>query len=95
MSESGAKAGIFYKIIFTHKELNFRFLKIGITCRGIKERYKNYKEYDMDIIDIVETTNLQSAILEDDFKKSTNLKKFKFPKNITFSGWTECYELED
>ena len=76
-------------------KLKFTFLKIGITCRGIKERYKNYKDYDMIVLEETHGTNLSSAILEDDFMKTTKLQKFIFPNDVKFAGWTECYCIED
>jgi len=88
----GNQPGIFYKIIFTHKTLGFSFIKVGITARTIKRRYSGYLDYNYEIISEVLTTNLESAILENEYKSLHN-NKFIFPENCKFGGYTECYSI--
>jgi hypothetical protein len=76
--EKGSKPGIFYKLIFEHKILGFKFLKVGITSKSIKERFKSYKDYKIIVVEEIKTTNLNSAILEQNFKNECKLKKFIF-----------------
>jgi len=93
--ELGNEPGTFYKLLFTHK-LGFRFIKVGITSRNIKTRYSHskYKDFTYEIIEEINTTNLESALMEQEFMKNTKLKRFKFPENVKFTGYTECYEAK-
>jgi len=90
----GASPGIFYKLKFRHIS-GFEFLKIGITSKSIKKRYniKLYKDYVYTIIEEIQTTNIEAALMEREFIKTTKLKKFKFPDGIDFVGRSECYNL--
>jgi len=89
--------GIFYKLKFTHLETNLQFMKIGITKNSIKERFrkKEYDIFDIEIIEIINGTMLEVAILERDYKLLNKLNKFYIPKSITFDGHTECYFLDE
>jgi len=90
----GAKPGIFYKLKFEHKS-GFKFLKVGITSKTIKQRYGRgiYKDFTYEIIEMIECSNLESARMEKEFMRTTKLKKFKFPPDISFKGVNECYEI--
>lgn len=91
--ELGSQPGIYYELKFRHKELNFEFLKVGITSQGIIKRYRGYTDYEYEILKEIHTTNLESAILENEYLKTYKDNKFKFPKNIHFRGRTECFNI--
>ena len=94
--ELGSKDGIFYVLKFKHKILELEFIKIGITSNNIQTRFHSYKNYEYDIIIEHKMTMLNCAKLEKIYKDYFINKKynFKFPKNLDFSGRTECFEME-
>lgn len=64
------------------------FIKIGITCRNLKERFPklNYK-----VINVISSKDA-GDIFEKEKSLHTLLKKYKYiPKN-KFRGYTECYK---
>ena len=91
-ADLGNQIGIFYILKFKHKTLNFEFIKIGITRKSIEYRYKSYHDYTYDILNVIYETNLNTAIIEYEYKNNKKLTKFIFPENLeTFKGKTECY----
>jgi len=95
-SDIGNKPGTFYKLLFTN-ESGFQFIKVGITSKTIKQRYSGikYNDFSYIVLEEIKCNNLESALLEQTFKRETELKKFKFPKSVSFEGYTECYEVQD
>lgn len=93
--ELGNSPGIFYKLKFKHKSLHFEFLKVGITRRSIKMRYNTsqYNYYEYEVLEQIIDTNINVAKMEKDFKNDSKNKKFKFPNDLKFIGWTECFQL--
>jgi len=93
----GNKPGVFYKLLFTHINLNFSFIKVGITSVSIKKRYnkKCYKDYSYKIIEEVKCTNLESAQLEHNYININKEQKFIFPDNVKFIGYTECFKIKE
>jgi len=91
----GAKAGIFYVIHFIRDD-GVEFIKIGITSKSIKERYKDkqYRRYTMNIITELHTTNLISAEIEDNFLTANQHNRFSFDNHIEFDGYTETLNIE-
>ena len=63
------------------------FIKLGITCKGIKERYrkKTLMPYDYDIISSIESDNLRLLYLVEASCKS-KLKSYKYTPKIGFGG---------
>jgi len=88
----GQELGLFYKLKFQHVS-GFEFIKVGITSKGLKERYSStkYKDFIYEVQELKVMTNLASAELERTFMKTTELKKFKFPKGVEFNGKSECF----
>ena len=95
--EKGEEEGVFYKIKVTHKPTQLEFLKIGITSLSTYQRYKysQYKEFDFLVIEETFDINLNTAILEEKYKKENKKKRFYLPEYIKFSGRTECYILDE
>lgn len=88
----GQELGLFYKLKFQHVS-GFEFIKVGITSKGLKERYSNakYRDFVYEVMELKVMTNLECAKFERDFIKNTKLKKFKFPKGVEFNGKSECF----
>ena len=85
----GQEQGLLYLLKFSNdKEL---FYKVGITSNSIKQRYrnKNYKVYNIEVLKIVEDSNLNCAIFERSLHKLNENIRYK-PLN-KFDGWTECF----
>ena len=71
-------------------------MKIGITGRSIKERYKyGYNDFNIEILETTKVTNLESAKLERDFKFNNYKSKMELPQRIKdiFCGYSECYTI--
>lgn len=94
-SRIGQEIGVFYKILFTHKETGIKFIKVGITTNTIKQRFKQASpDFDYIIIDQIQDTNLNCAIMEQQYKSANWHRRFYIPKEWKFSGKTECYEYD-
>ena len=95
--ELGSQPGIFYKLLITHKPTNLKFIKVGITSVGLDKRFqsKQYDDFDIEELEVVNTTNLESALLEEKFKHDNMHQKFLPPKALRFEGYTECYLLDE
>lgn len=93
--ELGNEQGVFYKLLVTHKESKIQFIKIGITSKSTKQRYKSYKDFDFEVLEETFDTNLNVAKMEREYKKNNKTSRFYLPKDIIFGGRSECYELDD
>lgn len=94
-NDLGNEVGLFYVLKFKHVQTNIDFIKIGITRQTLEQRYNLngiYKEFTYDVLYLSNTTNLDSAIQEDYWKIKLKPHKFKFPENLKFKGYTECYD---
>src|SRR5690606_38061756 len=92
----GQEPGIFYKLKVIHKQTKIEFIKIGITSLTSYQRYdfSKYTDFEFDVIDEIHTTNLESAILERQFKQDNKSKRFFLPRDIDFCGRRELYEYD-
>lgn len=75
--------------IFNESE---EFIKIGITSRTINKRYKNLKNYKLEIIKIIEDSPSKTFDMEKKILKEN--KMFKYLPKLPFEGWTECLSIE-
>jgi len=66
------------------------FIKIGITTKTLKERFK-YIPYSFEIINVVEGESSYIFDLENRFKRF--FKKNKYTPKIDFLGKTECFKI--
>ena len=82
-----------YFLKFIHKLDRETFYKIGKT-KNIKTRYscKDYSDYIIEEIDVIESTHLWVAEQEEKFINS--FKKYKYKPKNKFGGWTECFKEE-
>ena len=71
---------------------NEEFLKIGITNKSIKERYKYLKQYNYEILETFENTPSVVYDLEKSLLKTFKLNKYN--PNICFQGKTECFNIK-
>lgn len=71
------------------------FLKVGISS-SFKNRLSHYKEdgLDFEILEVVNTTAIQAALLEREVLKYIRENDFRHIPNKVFAGWTECATLE-
>jgi len=87
---------IFYKILMTHKESGMKFIKIGITAKSTKHRYKSYlKNFDIEVLEEIVDDGTTIMKIESDYKKNNKHKRFYLPETIEFNGKTECFLLDD
>lgn len=72
-----------------------KFLKVGISSE-YKKRLTRYTEFgiDFEILKIIETTALNSAILERSVLKFIKDNELRYIPKHEFKGWTECATLE-
>jgi len=68
------------------------FIKVGITSLNVKLRYKNLKDYDYKIIDIIHGNPSDIFDLEKEIIKKFKVDKY-IPKKL-FQGYTECFTIE-
>ena len=88
----GNKGGdwVYYECKFTHKSLGFTFYKFGITQHGINYRYRNYLDYNIKVLKEEVGNKSYIKAVESKTKHNTKHLSFTFPKEINFSGYTEC-----
>lgn len=72
-----------------------KFLKIGISSNH-KKRLGHYTEFgiDYEVIKLIETTALKSAILESQVLKFVRNQDIRYIPKHEFKGWTECALIE-
>ena len=94
--EKGGAQGIYYGLLFTNKEDDsLKFVKMGITARTVKERYKGYKDWTYEIITEYQTTNLNTAYIERNFlHQFKNDYDYRLPSEMSFGGETELFTLD-
>ena len=82
--ELGEEPGVFYKILMTHKPSGLQFLKVGITSVGVAKRYssKQYNDFIIESIEEIVKTNLEVALLEQEFKVNNINQKINIPESI-------------
>lgn len=71
------------------------FYKLGITSKGVKERYgrkRNLKDYSYEEIYVKSLDTSVAWRFEESIKK--DLIKFKYKPNIHFAGYTECFNMD-
>jgi len=96
ISETKIKKGykgddyIFYTLKFYHKTEDIIFYKYGITKDDIKTRYKNYKDYNYEIIDILYGDKEYIKSIERKHLQESKDDIFEFPAGYKFPGKTEC-----
>ena len=92
----GDEPGTFYKLKVTHIPTGLSFIKIGVTSFTSYQRYddKRYADFNFEVLDEVHTTNLESALLEREYKRKNKHRRFYLPGYIWFSGRSELYELD-
>lgn len=74
---------------------NENFLKVGIST-DYKKRLGRYTEYDIDfkVLKLIETTALNSAVLESKVLKFVRNQELRYIPLHDFKGWTECATIE-
>lgn len=89
--------GIFYKLLFTHNKLDFKFIKIGITEQDVYKKYRNdeYADFSFDIILEYHTTINNARNMKLEFMRDNIDNRFYFPSDIIFNGYTECYMVDE
>ena len=97
LKHNSTKANEPYKLYFlkfTHNITNEQFYKVGKTSKSINDRfrYSEYKNYNIEIISIIEGTHLWVAEQEDEFIIKFN--EYLYEPEIKFSGHTECFRKE-
>jgi len=81
----------YYEVLFTHKKLGFKFLKVGITSNTVEDRYsRDSHYYDYEILNIIYGDKEYIKALEMKTLMDNENNKFIFPKGIKFGGYTEC-----
>lgn len=85
--------GILYLIQCYNKEEVF--LKIGITCKSIKERYRKQKlmPYNYKVLIFYEDIDRYNVWSNERFIKKL-YKQYKYIPKIKFGGYTECFNIE-
>lgn len=84
------KSAFFYILkIYNNDE---SFVKIGITSNNVKLRYRNLKNYNYEIIKLVEGD--ASIIYDMEKKYLKNYKHFKYFPKLDFEGWSECFDIK-
>jgi hypothetical protein len=83
-----------YFLRFTHIITNEQFYKVGKTKHSIDKRFDKpeYNNYNIEEIDVIESTHLWVAIEEDKFLN--NFKNYQYAPKIKFGGYTECFKEE-
>jgi hypothetical protein len=83
-----------YFLKFTHKITNEQFYKVGKTRNNIKKRFrsKEYNNYIIEEVQVVEATHLWVAEQEDIFINKH--KDYQYIPDEKFDGYTECFKLE-
>lgn len=71
-----------------------RFLKVGISSE-YKKRLNRYTEFglDFEVLKVIETTAINSAILEAQVLKFVKNQDIRYIPSHEFKGWTECAEI--
>jgi len=93
----GSEDGVFYKVLVTHKPSNIQFIKIGVSSYSTYQRYNksSYKDFDFDLIEEIIDTNLNTALIEKEYKLINKQNRFFLPKEVDFVGRTECYTINE
>lgn len=74
---------------------NERFIKIGITAKSTKHRFNRseYKNMNIEVLHEKNLTLFEAFQIEQQFIE--DMKPHKFFSNTTFSGYTECFRIND
>lgn len=83
--------GVLYFVSFTESETKDHFQKVGVSKYSVDKRFHNYKDYTLDIINVVnmplhDAYKLEQMIIED-------LEPYSYVPSDKFEGRTECYKL--
>jgi len=70
---------------------NEEFIKIGITSKTVKDRYRNLKNYKIEIIKLIEDSPSKVYDIEKHFLKE--FKKDRILPKLPFEGWSECLNI--
>jgi len=80
---------ILYSLKFTHIENNEKFYKVGITTKGIIDRFKQIRKYyKIEVIDLYEGTLLDCKEKEEQLLSENEF--FKYTPKEKIGGYTEC-----
>lgn len=83
--------GVLYFVSFTESETKDHFQKIGISKYSVDKRFHNYKDYTLEVINVInmplyDAYKLEQMIIED-------LEPYSYVPSDKFEGRTECYKL--
>jgi hypothetical protein len=83
------KLAFFYVLrVFNDNE---EFIKVGITSKTVKDRYRTLKNYKIEIIKLIEDTPSKVYDIEKHFLKE--FKKYRILPTLPFEGWSECLNI--
>ena len=70
---------------------NEEFIKFGITSNTVKERYRSLKNYQFEIIKLIEDN--PSKIYDMEKRLIKEYKNYKVMPKLAFEGWSECLSI--
>lgn len=89
LKKTKGKRAFFYILkVFNENE---EFIKFGITSNTVKERYRRLKNYQFEIIKLIEDT--PSKVYDMEKRLIKEYKNYKVMPKLPFEGWSECLSI--